>query len=741
MKAEEFLDRAGAESRDAYERDQRLLTFDGFLERFAEDPYGLGRSAVQYAVDAVDHFGTRRVPGIGGPVSRWCIWDAPFEDGRGAVYGEEDVQERIVRTLRSAAEDGRLDRLVVLHGPNGSSKSSLVSGLMRGLAHYSAEQEGALYRFYWVFPRSTEEESLGFGATASRDDSRDNESFALLDPGDIAARIPCELRDNPLLVLPAEERRRFLGEISEERPPRRTLRHLMEGCLSPRSKVLFDGLLAGYQGDLRKVLRHVQVERWYIDPRYRRGAVVIPPQQHVDAGAREVSAGTGAAGLPAMLHHAQLVEASGDLVDANRGLLEFSDLLKRPLELWKYLLHTTEKGTVAIGPYLAHLNLMLFATTNEKYLDAFKQSPDWTSFKARMELVAVPYLLDRTSESLIYRDIVSAVAPGRHVAPHVMEGLAHFAVLTRLRRPDPEMHDEEMAETLASLTPEDKMRLYESGEPPDGLEPDKRRTLVALIPELRDEYRDAVDYEGRYGASAREIRTVIAAAASDPQGEECLHPAVVFRHLEELLRDRTVYEFLRIESQEGFHDSDRFAATALRRCRERALQDLQDALELVPPDEYLRRFERYVSHVIAFTRGEKVRNPVSGTAEAPDEEIMGSVERLVSVEESPAVFRQNLVARIGAWGVDHPGEKPDFRRLFPRILRALRDDYFRRVRERVREVEGRLLKFGTPEFDRLPEDQQTEVRRALGNLEEQYGYCSACSRDAVLAIRELLEEQ
>ncbi len=744
MDVRTFLDGAGERARGAFDRDRRILSFDAYLDLVRAAPYENLRSGVQRLVDAIDHFGTREVPGVAGPTRRHALWDAPFAAGRGAVFGQEHVQERFVRVLRTAAEEGRLDRLLLLHGPNGSSKSTLVETLMRGLAHYTTLPEGAAYRFQWVFPSSGEGQGLGFGGgrrERRRDSAAEEDvSYAHLEADDIAARMPCEMRDPPLLLLPREERGALLGAVLEARPPRRSLRHVLEGDLCPKCRAIFEGLLAGYHGDLRRLLRHVQVERWFVSPRYRSGAVVIPPQGSVDARARELAAGHSLAGLPAVLQHVPLVEVGGDLVDAAGGVLEFSDFLKRPIDLFKYLLHATEKGTVSVGPFLAQLDLVMLATTNELYLDAFKESPDWTSFKARMELLPVPYLLEPSKETSIYAGFASAVAPGRHLAPHVLDALARFAVLTRLHRPDPEAHEPAVRELVAGITPVEKLRLYDTGETPDRLGPEERRALLAALPALRDEHRGGPDFEGRQGASPREIRSVLAAAAADPEAVPCLTPRIVLRHLSEMLRDRSVYRFLQVEPREGYHDAPAFAREAGEFLARRALDDLQEALDLVPAGGYERRLETYVQHVVAYTQGERVRNTVSGEQEQASEDVMRSVERLLTVRDSPAAFRRNLVARIGAFGVDHPGQRPDWRSLFPEILRALREDYFAGIRARVRAAEERMLAFGTPEFERLPAEDQGLVRRALGNLESRFGYCGACSREAVVSVRTLLAE-
>jgi predicted Ser/Thr protein kinase len=321
------------------------------------------------------------------------------------------------------------------------------------------------------------------------------------------------------------------------------------------------------------------------------------------------------------------------------------------------------------------------------------------------------------------------------VAPRALAALARFAVLTRLRRPDPDAFPAEIREAVAGLSPPGKLRLYETGEAPEGLDEPVRRLLAASVTALRDERRDALHYEGRHGASAREIRSVLSAAAADPGGGECLGVGVLFRHLRALLGERTVYEFLRIEPAEGYHRAADFADEAEARAARLSLEDLQEALELVPPGEYLRRFEKYVAHAVAFDRGEKVRPPGGGPPEAPDGEVLHAVEKLLDLRETPAAFRASLVSRLGAFGVEHPGTKPDLALLFPGILRALREEYFRGMREKVRRVEAHILAHGTPEFDRLDRPHRELVERALRNLENRFGYCPRCAREAVAGMR------
>src|SRR5690606_22621846 len=122
--------------------------------------------------------------------------------------------------------------------------------------------------------------------------------------------------------------------------------------------------------------------------------------------------------LPSVLHGLNLFSLSGDLVDGNRGLIEFSDLLKRPIDTFKYLLIACETGSVNVGPTIAYLDTVFFGSTNELQLDAFKEFPDFMSFKARIELTRVPYLLSVTREKEIYQSDLEQIALEKPVAPH-----------------------------------------------------------------------------------------------------------------------------------------------------------------------------------------------------------------------------------------------------------------------------------------------------------------------------------
>ena len=71
------------------------------------------------------------------------------------------------------------------------------------------------------------------------------------------------------------------------------------------------------------------------------------------------------AALPAALQSISLFEYGGELVNANRGLVEYQDLLKRPLESYKYLLTTVERSSVSLQTATLFLDLVFIGPEPE----------------------------------------------------------------------------------------------------------------------------------------------------------------------------------------------------------------------------------------------------------------------------------------------------------------------------------------------------------------------------------------
>ena len=131
-----YLTQVGETVQRSFTQNKTILSFQEYMEAFFERPRVHARDAAHYIRDCFDFYGTAQVQRPAGPVRRFRLFDRPFDQVPGAVQegeggspvvGQEEAQNSIYRVLNSFVRAGRVNKLVLLHGPNGSAKSSIVA--------------------------------------------------------------------------------------------------------------------------------------------------------------------------------------------------------------------------------------------------------------------------------------------------------------------------------------------------------------------------------------------------------------------------------------------------------------------------------------------------------------------------------------------------------------------------------------------------------------------------------------
>ena len=754
-----------------FQASRRVLSFSEYLELFEADPVRYSRDASRYLRDVFDHYGSDEVHHPWGDFTRWKLFDLPWEppsgpgSSRGALIGQEAVQEEIYRSLSNFVREGKPNRLVLLHGPNGSAKSTIVACLMAALEQYSMVDEGALYRFNWVFPSTkTTRGALGFGPGGGGG-TPSAQTYAHLPDDQIDAKLLVEVRDHPLFLIPMRDRQTVLAAAYEAvqavqakakhpegasptapargQPPAEKLEPpnewIMRGQLSHKSQQVFEALLSSYHGSYTEVLKHVQVERYYISRRYRTGAVTIGPQMSVDAGERQITADRSLAALPASLQAMTLYEAKGELVEAAGGLLEFSDLLKRPLDAFKYLQLSVETGEVALTQQNVQLNCVMTGSANELHLDAFREHAEFASFRGRMELIRTPYLRSYLQEQAIYD---SHVAPQvrRHVAPHATTMAAIFATLTRMRKPNPDKYSRMIGAAVATLTAIEKAELYANGTTPERLDTDAQKLLRANVKELYTESDSYPIYEGRVGASPREMRAVLLDAAQSAS-YKCLSPLAVLEEIDALCQRKNEFEWLQQDAiVGGYHDVKLFRETLMTRLLGVWEDEIYAASGFVDETRYADLFDRYVQHVSAWVKKERLFNRVTQKHEDSDEKMMTDVEQLLDVRGEAGEWRKQFISGIAAWALDHPGEKVLSTRVFPSYVKRMREAIFAERRQAVATLARDIIIVARENGVGLDAQHKRDAEGALERMIAR-GYCQNCAADtASMLVRKRFHE-
>jgi predicted Ser/Thr protein kinase len=434
------------------------------------------------------------------------------------------------------------------------------------------------------------------------------------------------------------------------------------------------------------------------------------------------------------LQNLVLFEPHGALVSANRGLVEYADLLKRPLEAFKYLLGFSETSEVPLEHFVLQLDEVLIASSNEKHLAAFKELPDFASFKGRIELVRVPYVRRYRIEQQIYDAQISSTAVGKHVAPHATRVAALWVVLTRLKKPILDRYPQEVREQVDSINPLEKAHLYDEGTPPDRLSLAQSKEIKKQLGLMYQESEAYPNYEGRVGASAREIKTALFNAAQSPKFR-CLSPLAVLEELDAICRDKTVYEFLQQDMVDGYHDHAEFVKQVKSELLDWVDAEVRESMGLVSEAQYKELFDRYLQHISHWVKGEKMRNRITGDMERPDEKRMGELEAIVMPKgEDAGEFRRGLITQIGAHRLDNPDGTLDYARIFPDLFRRLREHFFEERKRILRRNEENVLKYLSDDRGGLSQKERAQVEDTLKAMSQRYGYCEHCAKDAILFV-------
>src|SRR5215472_15549302 len=125
-------------------------SFEDYLAIVREKPQ-VTRNAYQRLYDMIISYGTEEYIDNKKKLVRYNFFKDEQSGGANAIFGLDIPLMRLVHVLKAAAEGyGPEKRVILLHGPVGSSKSTIARLLKQGVEAYSRTPEGALYAFDWV---------------------------------------------------------------------------------------------------------------------------------------------------------------------------------------------------------------------------------------------------------------------------------------------------------------------------------------------------------------------------------------------------------------------------------------------------------------------------------------------------------------------------------------------------------------------------------------------------------------
>src|SRR3954466_2656516 len=125
-------------------------SFEDYLDIICKRPQ-VTRNAFQRVYDMIISYGTEEYIDNKKKLVRYNFFKDEIDGGKDAIFGLDIPLMRLVHVLRAASEGfGPEKRVILLHGPVGSSKSTIARLLKKGLEHYSRTTDGSLYSFDWI---------------------------------------------------------------------------------------------------------------------------------------------------------------------------------------------------------------------------------------------------------------------------------------------------------------------------------------------------------------------------------------------------------------------------------------------------------------------------------------------------------------------------------------------------------------------------------------------------------------
>src|SRR5437667_6577080 len=132
-------------------------SFEDYLNIGRENPK-VTRTAFQRVYDMILSYGQEEYIDNKKKLTRYNFFKDEQHGGKDAIYGLDIPLMKLVNVFKSAAQRyGTEKRVILLHGPVGSSKSTIVRLIKKGLEEYSRTPEGALYTYAWVLEKKRDD--------------------------------------------------------------------------------------------------------------------------------------------------------------------------------------------------------------------------------------------------------------------------------------------------------------------------------------------------------------------------------------------------------------------------------------------------------------------------------------------------------------------------------------------------------------------------------------------------------
>jgi serine protein kinase len=671
MDIKQFI--SGMQDLERYQKFAWEGTFQQYVEIVKEHPE-VSRNAFQRLYDCIMSFGTEEYVEFKKKITSYNFFKDPIDNGKDAVFGLDVHLMKLVNVLKAAAQGyGPEKRVILLHGPVGSSKSTIARLLKKGVEWYAHSDEGALYTFRWQIDDPELSQKILGGSNFFKS----------------------PMHEEPLKLIPLEFRKKFCEEINRGRKEGHRVN--IEGDLCPPTEYIFKQLAMHYNGDWTKVIDHVVVSRLMLSEKDRIGIGTFQPKDEKNQDSTEL---TGDINYRKIAEYGsdsdpRAFNFDGEFNIANRGIVEFIEVLKLDVAFLYDLLGASQEHKVKPKKFpQTDIDEVIIGHTNEPEYRKLQNNEFMEALRDRTVKIDIPYITKWSEEVKIYKKDFNPRKIKASIAPHTIEMASMWAVLTRLEAPK-----------KANLTLLQKLKLYNG------------KTLPGFTEDNVRELRKEAVREGMEGISPRYIQDKISnALVSSRDGVvACLNPFMVLNELEGGLKNHSL-----ISSEERRKHYRELLQVVKQEYEDIVKSEVQRAIS-ADEEAMARLCGNYIDNVKAYTQREKVKNKYTGLDEEPDERLMRSIEEKIDIPESRKDdFRREVMNYIGALALE--GKQFDYK-TNERLHKALELKLF--------EDQKDTIKLTSLVSNVVDQSTQEKIDIVKSRLIKNYGYDEVSATDVL----------
>jgi serine protein kinase len=608
-------------------------TFEEYLNHVTQNPR-ITRNAFQRIYDMIMSYGMEEFIDAKKRLVRYKFFTDHSINEEDLIFGLEIPLMRLVNFFQSAAQGyGTEKRVLLLHGPVGSAKSTIVRRIKRGLEQYTRTDDGAIFTFGWYMGDVADLEA---GTVKEQDWEW------------------CPMHEEPLHLIPPEMREQFITRMNEGRPYEEHVR--IKGELCPVCRYNYRDLLRRYEGDWMKMIKHIRVRRLIFSEQDRIGIGTFQPKDEKNQDSTELTGDINYRKIAVYGSDSdpRAFNFDGEFNIANRGIIEFIEMLKLDVAFLYDLLGASQEHKVKSKKFAqTDIDEVIIGHTNEPEYRRLENNEFMEALKDRTVRIDIPYITRLRDEEQIYKRDFNSQRVRNHIAPHTLEMAGMWAVLTRLEEPK-----------KANLTLLQKMKLYNG------------KTLPGFTEDNIKELRKEAQREGMEGISPRYIQDKISNALVAYQELGYINPFMVLTELETGLKNHSL--ITNEEDRRRFRD---LLSVVREEYTEIVKNEVQRAIS-ADEEAITRMCANYIDNIKAYTQRERLRNKYTGQYEEPDERLMRSIEEKIDIPESRKDdFRREIMNYIGALAIE--GKTFDYR-TNERLHKALELKLFEDQKDSIR---------------------------------------------------------